>query len=372
MTHKKQIIIILILLSLSYLTACSSLHYYGQAVQGQLDIWQRMQPIDELIVQTDTPPRLKQQLADVLQIRTYASHRLQLPDNLSYTFYADLQRPYVVWNVFAAPDFSLKPKEWCFLIVGCVSYRGYFAEADAKQVAQALQTAGYDVYVAGIPAYSTLGWFTDPLLNTMLSWSRTRLAAMIFHELSHQLLYIPNDTAFNESFAMTVEAIGVERWLAEHGTATEWAEYQRYRQQRDDFMQLIQKTRNALNHVYQLPLSPIDKAQQKAAVFKKMLLDYQQLKQGQWNGYKGYDFWFSEPMNNAKIASILTYQDYIPAFNALLAEKQGDLAAFYQAVQTLATLSKEDRQQALNALIAVQYANCDLKTIACLNQDFQN
>ncbi|ALG69033.1 aminopeptidase [Beggiatoa leptomitoformis] len=352
MTHNKQIKFIFLLLSVFIITACNTISYYGQAMQGQVDIWQRMQPIENVIAQTDTPTRLKQQLAEVLQIRAFASDKLYLPDNPSYTFYADLQRPYVVWNVFAAAPFSIKPQEWCFLVVGCVSYRGYFTEADAKQAASALQTEGYDVYVGGIAAYSTLGWFTDPLLNTMLSWSRTRIASVIFHELSHQLLYIPNDTAFNESFAMTVETIGVERWLAQNGTPAEWENYQQYRQRRADFIVLIQQTRTDLEQLYRSPLSQADKIAQKTHIFAQLQANYQQVKQQKWGGYAGYDFWFAETLNNAKITSILTYQDYIPAFTTLLSEKQGNLAEFYQAVKTLSQLSAEERQQTLNGLLA--------------------
>jgi predicted aminopeptidase len=331
-------------ISFIFLNGCSTITYYSQAIGGQWEILSRSQPIELLTTQSTTPPLLKQQLTEILKIRKFASEVLHLPDNDSYTDYVDLERTSVVWSVFATPKFSFEPKQWCFFIVGCVSYRGYFSKARTQDLAQTLRAQDYDVYVANIPAYSTLGWFDDPVLNTMLAWPLYDIAGLIFHELAHQKIYIKNDTAFNEAFAMTVEYVGVERWLAKYGTPKDIANYQQSRQRRQAFIELILSTRNKLEEIYQQNLSPQKMQQAKKMAFAQLRSQYQQLKT-RWGGFAGYDAWFAKDLNNAKLLSIVTYEDDVPAFQALLEQFGGDLLAFYQAVEKLGQLPKEERRK---------------------------
>ncbi len=323
------------------LTACSHLSYYHQAITGQFEISQRAQAISEVLASPSTSPTIKQTLSEILTIRAFASQSLSLPDNLSYTYYADLQRPFVVWTVFAAPAFSFQPKQWCFPIIGCVSYRGYFSQAAATEQAEILRQAGYEVYVAGVAAYSTLGWFTDPILNTMLHWNLTKIAGIIFHELAHQQLYIPNNTAFNEAFAMTVENEGIKRWLAQHGTPQDWQRYQTEQQRENEFVELVLTTRDQLENLYQQPLVSSNMQLEKQATFEELLQQYQQFKQ-RWHHYAGYDNWINTELNNAKLLSVATYQDLVPVFQALLVQVGGDLPKFYQKAADLGKLSREN------------------------------
>jgi len=331
-----------LILALTFLSGCGHLSYYGQAINGQWKILSQRQPIQPLLKDTTIPVPLKQRLSHILQIRTFATEQLQLPDNSSYTDYVDLKRPFAVWSVFATPAFSFVPKSWCFWIVGCVSYRGYFSESAAQALAKQLREQGYDVYLAGVAAYSTLGWFADPVFNTMLRWSKPRLAGLIFHELAHQQLYIPNDTAFNEGFAMAVEYEGVKRWLAKYGTQAEIKNYQLSQQREAEFINLILTARRGLEQSYQNHTSPTQLAAAKTKGYAQLREDYQQLK-ASWGGYAGYDRWFEQDLNNAKIASIATYQDFVPHFQALLAQLDGDLTRFYHQVAELKKLSLTER-----------------------------
>jgi predicted aminopeptidase len=337
------ILCFLLVLCLSLLNSCSNIAYYSQAIGGQWDIFNRSQPIDNLLADEMTPTPLKQQLTDILKIRAFASEVLHLPDNQSYTSYADLKRPFVVWSVFATPAYSFKPKQWCFLIVGCVSYRGYFSEVAAQTLAEKLRAQNYDVYVAGVPAYSTLGWLNDPVLNTMLGWSQAQIAGLIFHELAHQKLYISDDTAFNEAFATAVEYVGVERWLTQYGTSYDIAEYQQSRQYEAEFVELVLTTRNHLQHIYQQNDSSKQLQTAKMIAFDTLLAHYTQLKK-RWNGYAGYDNWFARDLNNAKLLSVVTYQDLVPAFQRVLAQQDGDLLAFYEKVAQLGKLPIKQRR----------------------------
>ncbi|HET9663597.1 MAG TPA: aminopeptidase, partial [Burkholderiales bacterium] len=235
-------------------SGCTNVGYYLQSVSGQLDIWRRERPIDELIADPGTPAPLKQKLSKVQQIRHFASAELGLPKGGSYTRYADLERQFVVWNVFATPEFSLRPLQWCFPIAGCVSYRGYFLHEDAERFAATLAAEGNDVFVGGVPAYSTLGWFADPVLNTFIHYPVYRIAQLIFHELSHREVYAPNDTVFNESFAVVVEEIGVARWLERHGTGRERENFEREQAYKLDFIELVQRYHGRLSELYDTDL----------------------------------------------------------------------------------------------------------------------
>ncbi|MFQ5936234.1 MAG: aminopeptidase [Acidiferrobacterales bacterium] len=323
--------------------------YYSQAIGGQLEILSKRQSIETLIDNPETDPTLRSQLTKILEIRAFASAELGLPDNKSYRTYADLERRYVVWNVFAAPELSLEPLEWCFVFVGCLNYRGYFSPEGAQRFADELRQQDYDVYVAGIAAYSTLGWFHDPVLNTILRNSEPDVAGLIFHELAHQRVYVRDDTTFNESFAMTVEIEGVKRWLARTGSKKQFQAYLQRKELRGQFIDLIEKYRERLGHVYASARSDQQKRKAKAAVFDDLRGDYRKLKQG-WDGYAGYDAWFAQDLNNAYLVPVGLYQQYVPAFKVLLAQHDGSLPAFYAAVEALGELPKAERVARLKSL----------------------
>lgn len=331
--------------------ACATPAYYAQAVGGQWELWRKARPIAEIRDDANAAPALKNTLATVERIRAFASSDLALPANGSYTRYADLRRPYVVWNVFAAAALSTELKEWCFPIAGCVGYRGYFAEQDAKSLAAELRNQGYDVYVGGVPAYSTLGWFDDPVLNTFTHYPETEIARLIFHELAHQLTYVEDDSEFNESFASAVETVGVERWLAHHGSPAKQAAFDRAQRYRQDFSRLVLKYRDRLQSLYESNLSSVEKLHSKTLALSELKDEYQRIKQKQWNGYRGYDRWFDQDINNATLASIGLYNRLVPAFRALLAENGDDLPRFYAAVKRLGALPKDARQVRLAALL---------------------
>ena len=328
------------------LGGCANLGFYWQSVGGQIDIWKREQPIETLLSDQSTPPDLKRRLESALRMREYASRELDLPDNGSFRKYADLKRPYVLWNVFAAPEFSIRPREWCFVFAGCVSYRGYFSESEAERIAEGQRSQGYDVFVAGVPAYSTLGWFDDPVLNTFIYDPETEVAGLIFHELAHQVLYVKDDTTFNESFAVTVQREGVSRWLAKYGTSEQREAFVVAQRRKDDFALLVMKYRNRLDELYRSAISDSQKRESKRQIFSDLQQDYTQLK-ASWGGFSGYDHWLPPEANNASLASIATYTQLVPSFQALLAKNDGVLARFYQAVKEIAGLPKPERDARL-------------------------
>ena len=331
------------------LSGCADLAYYRQAAAGQWAVWQASQPAAEVVADPATPAALRQRLETAQAIRAFASAELILPSNGSYQHYADLQRPWVVKNVFAAPELSLKPRQWCFLAVGCLSYRGYFAAEAAQQLAEALRAGGDDVYVADIPAYSTLGWFDDPLLNTFIHWPDGRLAELLFHELAHQRLYIANDTAFNEAYATAVGRLGAERWLQQRGLARERAEYVIEAQRREQFLQLIAEAREQLAALYASSRSEAEKRADKQRILATLRERYQALKQ-HWGGYAGYDRWFAQDLNNAKLAGVSTYHRQVPAFLALFEQEGRDFAAFHRAAEAIGRLPPAEREARLREL----------------------
>lgn len=343
----------ILLLSVTAMTGCTNVpvNYYVQAIGGQMEIWQRAQPIEALIKDSSTPAALKTKLTAVLEIREFASRELDLPSNGSYRSYADLQRPYVVWNVFATPEFSTKPIEWCFVFTGCVNYRGYFSQQQAIDFAERLQHAGYDVFIGGVPAYSTLGWFNDPVLNTFAQYPETEVAAILFHELAHQIIYLPNDSPFNESFATVVEMEGVRRWLAMHGTPEQRSGFYAAQKRKNDFIELILRYRDLLDRHYAKTLDTAEKRALKKRLLQEMQDRYQLLKSSWGADQDRYDQWFSHELNNAHLASIATYTQFVPAFEALLSEQQADLSRFYQAVIEIAKLPESKRNRYLQSLL---------------------
>jgi predicted aminopeptidase len=335
--------------ALFLVSGCGTIDYYTQAVRGHVEIMRLAEPIDERLRQPDTPEPLRAKLTRVLAIREFASRELQLPDNGSYKRYADLGRPFVLWNVFAAPEFSVKPVESCFLFAGCVSYRGFYSEERAKQHADELAAEGYDTYVVGVSAYSTLGWFDDPVLSTFLQYSETEVARTVFHELAHQVLYLKGDTMFNESFATAVEEEGARRWLEREGTPALHAANAEARRRRAQFVALVLEYRVRLTVHYQAPLAAEEKRAGKQRLLAGMLEEYQGLK-ASWGGFSGYDRLFARGVNNALLASVASYTELVPAFRSLLAQRQGDLGAFYSAARDLAKLEKPERDARLAAL----------------------
>jgi len=333
-----------------WLSACSTLGYYAQSVSGQLEVLQRRQPITQLLQDDTQPPKLRGKLETVERIRRFATTALELPDNGSYTSYVQLDRRYVVWNVFAAPEFSVQLREWCFPVAGCVRYRGYFRESAAHDYASGLAAAGFDTYVVGAVAYSTLGWFNDPVFSSLTGLSDARLAGVIFHELAHQQLYIADDTTFNEGFAMTVELEGVAAWLKSKADAAGAAEYAAFLARQEDFVELVGRTREQLQRLYDSDATSGEKRQEKARLFAAMGSDYVILKRG-WGGYDGYDAWFADGLNNAKLAAVGTYRDYVPCFRELFRQAGGDFAAFYRAAAAIGALPEDQRHERLRDLV---------------------
>jgi predicted aminopeptidase len=331
------------------LAGCSTLGYYGQAARGQAGILLGRRSVASVLSDPDTPPAMHAKLVLARDARQFAATRLALPDNESYRRYTDLGRPFVVWNVFAAPALSLEPVASCFPIVGCLDYRGYFQEADARHYARGLEAAGNDVYVGGVAAYSTLGWFADPLLNTMLVWDDRRLVKTLFHELAHQRFYVPDDTSFNESFAMAVADLGYARWDATRGgAATEDTDTLREAQ----LVALLIAHRDALDAVYRrTDLTDARKLELKQARFAALGADYAALRE-QWDGDTSYDEWMNVDMNNAKLASIATYHEFVPGFIELFELAGGDFTRFYARVEALGKLDATARARCLAAFAA--------------------
>jgi predicted aminopeptidase len=327
---------------------CSQLGYFVQAAHGEFTLLSEAKPIDDWLASPETSETLRIKLAKVKEIRRFAAKELGLPDNNTFTTYADLKRPYVMWNVVATPELSLKPVQWCFPIAGCVDYRGYYSKDDAQAFAQELRSEHYDVEVSGVPAYSTLGWFNDPVLSTFIKYPEGEVARMVFHELAHQVVYAPGDSQFNESFAVSVEEAGVERWMSTHGDDKMRKAYADYERRKQDFLALLLKHRKLLEENYKRDATDADKRKVKAEIFQSIKDEYQVLK-ASWGGYSGYDRWFAEPLSNAHLAAIATYHDFVPGFRALMAQYK-DMRDFYAAVRNLSTLDKEARHHRMAAL----------------------
>jgi len=334
---------------------CAQLGYYAQAAQGQLTVMSEARPIDDWLADVEVSDKLKGRLNKLKEIRAFAVAELGLPNNGSYTTYADINRPYVLWNVVATPELSMKLKQWCFPIAGCVNYRGYYSRQDAQDYAERLRNQNYDVQVGGVPAYSTLGWFNDPALSTFIHYPEGELARLIFHELAHQVAYAPGDSQFNESFATAVEEVGVVRWIERNGDEKMRLSYREHAGRKKDFLALLMTYKKKLEANYERAASDDEKRHAKAEIFQALLHDYQALKTG-WGGYAGYDRWFAEPLSNAHLAAVATYHDYVPAFRVLLGREK-ELARFYEAVRVLARLDKPERRQQLAALMQLPMAS---------------
>jgi predicted aminopeptidase len=334
-------------------SGCSTLGYYGQAVQGHIDLMDRARPVSEWLTEPETPGALRERLRLTQRMRDFAIGELGLPDNGSYRAYADLHRSAAVWNVVAAPELSLALKTWCFPLLGCVGYRGYFNRADADALAAELKAQGWEVSVYGVPAYSTLGWSNwiggDPLLNTFVSWPEGELARLIFHELAHQVAYASDDTTFNESFATAVERIGGQRWLSTQAGAAARAEYESLDQRRTDFRALLQRQRDRLAALYGSALDDAAKRQRKAELMLQLRAEYETLKRERWAGFAGYDAYMAHA-NNASFGVQAAYNELVPAFERLFEREGRDFARFYDEVRRLAALPLAERRSTLEAI----------------------
>ncbi|PCI80958.1 MAG: aminopeptidase [SAR86 cluster bacterium] len=339
---------LLVLLSIA-LVSCETVGYYSQAARGQLTIVFGREDIQRLVEQQDLPDELQEKFARVLDIREFAESELGLPVGSNYSSYVDIEREHVVWNVFAAPEFSVDPVNWCYPIAGCVAYRGYFSEQSALSYAAKLEEDGFDVYTGGVDAYSTLGWFEDSLLSTVLKRADYQLAGLIFHELAHQLVYLPGDTTFNESFATAVEREGVRRWLTQSNEVSNidaaLLDYDRQRQ----FVDLVTDYRDRFESLYQLDLNEFSMRNQKLELQQAMREEYAALKQ-QWQGYEGYDGWFSESLNNAQLSTVASYNDLLPFFAVVFEQSNQNFSAFYTEVGRIADLPERERIELVAAI----------------------
>jgi predicted aminopeptidase len=347
-------------LALAWLSAASpvsaelSLGYYWQSARGHLAVWWAARPAEQWIADTATDPALAERLRLAQRIRRFASEALSLPDNGSFTRYAQLDRPFVLWNVQAAPALSLEPRQWCFPVAGCVAYRGFFALAEAETFAASLRAEGLDVQVSGVPAYSTLGWFDDPLLSTFIRYPEPELAQLIIHELAHQVVYVQGDTAFNESFATAVELIGVERWLEHTGAAPAVREaWLARRERRERFVVLLTATSKSLRDVYGSSLSDEAKRAAKREAFAALRAQAQ-AERVRSPEFAAYDRWFAQELGNAHLMAVGLYHDWVPAFLALFREQGQDMPRFFEAARALGALAPQERRARMAQLSALR------------------
>jgi predicted aminopeptidase len=332
-------------------SACGT-PYLFQAADGQWHVLRARVPIEQLLADPRTPPQLRARLTQVQAARAFASRELSLPDNQSYRSYADIKRSFVVWNVVATPEFSVTPRHWCFPIAGCVSYRGYFHESQARAFANELAVRGDDVAVDGVPAYSTLGKFADPVLSSMLPYGDDDVAATIFHELAHQLLYVRDDTEFNEAFATAVEETGLERWLQHQGETARMQEFRTNQASDAAFEDLLGRSRARLAELYARGLPRDEMRSRKAAIFAQLAKDMRALERAAGVTYPLYEEWIAAGLNNARLASVATYFDCVPGFLRLLQHEDNDLPRFYASARALAKLPRAARHAQLCASVA--------------------
>ena len=362
--YRKWLIGAALLLAVIGVSGCHTIGFYGQAAKGQYEIFANQEPIDELMATSNTPAKLKERFMLLEELRAFAKADLKLPIDKHYRKYVDVHRPFVVWNVEAAPEFSMEPKTWWYPLLGSLEYRGYFSKSGATNYAAYLRNRGYDVSVGGVSAYSTLGWFKDPVLNTFIFENDSELAEIVFHELAHQRLFARGDTDFNEAFATTVGQEGARRWLKAKGNIAGLKEYQAHLQHSDEFVHLVMKTRTALERLYGDEITedgrikaklressqPVaELRQQKHQLLSQMLSEFRQLKQN-WDGDTEYDGWFTHPVNNAHLNSVAAYYDFVPGFQQLLEARGGDMEKFYEAASQISKRSKPDRHEELRSL----------------------
>lgn len=310
---------------------------------GHLKLMSARQSIDELLAADDTDPELRRKLQTLIDARQYAVTALGLPENESYNTYVETGRRAITWNVVATKEFSMEPNTWCFPVAGCVNYRGYYDREDAEKFAASLADDSYDITIGGAAAYSTLGWFDDPVFDTMLRGEDLRYVGTLFHELAHQVLYVKDDSNFNEAFASFVEQVGVRKWLEDEQKSEQIEGYDASLAKAGQFVELLKTTRERLLKLYEEPLATEAMREAKQQVFDNMLGEYDVLK-ASWDGFKGYDGWFRRELNNARLISVATYRRYVPAFNAMYIEVGSDLQQFYELAEKVSALPAEERR----------------------------
>jgi predicted aminopeptidase len=344
MIYRFAIFIIVVTL----LSNCSGPAYYLQAISGQWKLMHQRRDIQSILSDPETSPELAGKLKLAEQIRTFAQSSLDLPGGDSYTSYVEVEGDALVWNVVATEEFSLQAQKWCFPVAGCVPYRGYFKKNKADESAARLRTKGMDVVISPAAAYSTLGWFDDPLLSTMLSGSDTRLAAYLFHELAHQRIYTRDDAMFNEAYASFVEGIGVKTWLESAQRQEDFQSWQQLQNVSKDFSALIRQVYGELTRLYQGSQPDTAKRQQKSEIFQSLSISYKTLVAEKWHGQSYYENWFSDPLNNAKFALYNTYEGGQCAFQKLWEDSGGQAREFHTLAEQKAGLEKKQRQIWLN------------------------
>lgn len=349
MSHRFRFFVRLVVGSVLIVTlqGCAEVGYYYQSARGHFGIMASSEPIDDLLREEALEETRREQLEQAQAIRRYASEHLGLPDNDSYTEFAELGRPFAVWSVVATDPFSMVPKEWCFPVVGCVTYRGYFQQQAAQALADELAEQSLDVYVGGVQAYSTLGWFDDPIVSSMLDRGDILLAEVVFHELAHQRLYFKNDTDFNEAFATLVGEYGVRQWLSDTNPEA-LPRYEQWLAQKEAFITLLQDTSDDLKVLYLTEPDEAKKAEGKAGIFAQMKRRYDDMK-ADWGGTLPYDKWFEKPVNNARLATVATYRDLVPDFARWFSACGSEFEPFYNAMLSFKELEGDERQRALEA-----------------------
>ena len=361
---RKWCVALALLLVVAGVSGCQTLSFYGQAIKGQYQLMANRQSVEKLVTNPQTPARLKSQLELLQKLRVFAQKALKLPVDGHYAKYVDVHRPYVVWNVEAAREFSLEPKSWWYPLVGRLEYRGYFSQRRATNYGASLRKKGYDVFVGGVGAYSTLGWFKDPALNTFIFDPEPDLAETIFHELGHQRVFARSDTDFNEAFATTVGEEGARRWLRAKGDNALYQNYLAELRRTRQFVRLTMTTRQKLEALYgderteegkikatkkQHRMSPQQLRQEKQRIIEDLKLQFTELKK-EWGGDTSYDNWFARQIDNAQLNSVAAYYDLVPGFEHLLELNGGDLEKFYSAAERLAKMPKKERHQWLTNL----------------------
>ncbi len=337
----------LAIVAIPLVQGCSTLSYYQQAMVGQYNVLSNRIDIETLIADENTPAALKQKLETVFHIRAFSAIEMQMNIGNSYSQYSDIKRDYVVWNITATPELSLTRYQWCYPIIGCQNYRGYFKQKAAESETDQLKQQGFDIWMGGVTAYSTLGWFDDPILNTFVYREDSDLAALLIHELSHQILYIKDDTAFNESFATAVEIEGLRRWLISINQEPLMRRHQLKIKEKDLFISTVSASMNRLKTVYESDLSDDAKRVQKHQIIEAMKEEYTQgIRDSHLSGY--FTRWFDK-VNNAKLITVSNYYRYVPAFTAMIAESEGDMSQFYETAKKLSEQDKNIRNNILQS-----------------------
>jgi len=339
-----------ILLVVVFLSGCAELQYYGHAISGQFDVLSKRRPISEVLEDPATKTDVVEKLKAVERMHAFAINDLSLPDSDSFRSYSDVGRDYVLWNIFATPELSLATKQWCYPFLGCLDYRSYFEKAYAESIATELEKEGWDVHIASSPAYSTRGFFADPVYSPMLRFDDLTLAGIVFHELAHEQVYFKNDSELNESFAVAVQNEGIKRWLEHEQQPQYYADYIVEQKRDKQFISVLLEYRERLQVVYESSKGDTEKRANKKNILAKLRNKYLELKK-QWGGYEGYDHWFNKPLNNALLAPVSTYNGAVPLFAALLKQCDNNLELFYSEVGKIAEMPEAQRRVFINNLL---------------------